>query len=68
MKKYKFRQIASGDVIPMAQLLLQRQKIESINFPYLMNEKQNETLIVEILNELYNNNTIVGVGHILMDS
>ena len=40
MKKYEFRQVNSSDVIPMAELLLQRQKIESINFPYLMSEKQ----------------------------
>lgn len=62
MKKYEFRQVNSNDVIPMAELLLQRQKIESINFPYLMSEKQNETFIVEILNEIYNNNRIVGLG------
>lgn len=62
MKKYKFRQINVNDVISMAELLLERQRIELIHFPCLMSEILNESYMVKTLKELYDKNRLVGSG------
>ncbi|GEM_PF-247435 len=62
LKVYEFKAISINDIPVMADLLIHRQNVEGEVFPFLKNSCLNVKYIIRILEELFINNKMVGMG------
>ena len=62
MNKYKFKSITADDIPAMADLLIERQNLESKVYPFLKNSCLNTKYITDMFEELFVNSKVIGIG------
>lgn len=62
LKVYEFKAISINDIPAMADLLIHRQNVEGEVFPFLKNSCLNVKYTIRILEELFINNKMIGMG------
>lgn len=62
MNKYKFKSITADDIPAMADLLIERQNLESKVYPFLKNNCLNTKYITDMFEELFVNSKVIGIG------
>lgn len=62
MSKCNFKSITANDIPAMADLLIERQNLESKVYPFLKNSCLNRTYITGIFEDLFLNSKVVGIG------
>lgn len=62
MNKCKFKPITADDIPAMADLLIERQNLESKVYPFLKNSCLNTKYITDIFEELFVNSKVIGIG------
>lgn len=62
MNKYEYRSITINDIPAMADLLLNRQKLESKVFPMLNNSCLNTKYITDFLEKFFAKRKVIGIG------
>ncbi len=67
MKICEFRPIDIGDVPAMVDLLICRQNLESKIFPFLKNSCLNTKHITDLLEKLFINSKVIGIGAFVND-
>lgn len=62
MNKCKFKSITAEDIPAMAELLIERQNLESKAYPFLKNSCLNIKYITDMFEELFVNSKVIGIG------
>lgn len=62
MNKCKFKLITADDIPAMAELLIERQNLESKVYPFLKNSCLNIKHITNMFEELFVNSKVIGIG------
>lgn len=62
MNKCKFKSITADDIPAMAELLFERQNIESKVYQFLKNSCLNTKYIADMFEELFVNSKVIGIG------
>ncbi len=62
MNKCKFKSITAYDIPAMAELLIERQNLESKVYPFLKNSCLNTKYITDMFEGLFVNSKVIGVG------
>ncbi|WP_346962296.1 GNAT family N-acetyltransferase [Clostridium sp.] len=62
MNKCEFKSITVDDIPAMADLLIERQNLESKVYPFLKNSCLNTKYITDMFEELFVNSKVIGIG------